>query len=131
MQNDFLLSINFDEAIKKKDYDIVNKIAKGHGIRSSKTGNEFNFYSFATKYCSWHDQINYPIFDRYIDLVLKIYNSKYKYNLDSNFRNYQNLIEVLNLFRITHKLENYSFKEIDKFLWYLGKDEIVNRRKVK
>lgn len=126
-----ILSLNFDDAIKQKDYNIVNRIAKGHGIKSSKTGNEFNFYSFATKYCSWHDQINYPIFDRYIDLVLKIYNSKNKYVTDKNFRNYQNLIEVLNSFRIKHKLENYSLKEIDKFLWYLGKEEITNKHKTK
>jgi hypothetical protein len=120
-----IITQNFDEAIREKDYGIVNRIALGHGIESSRTGKGYNFYSFATKYCSWHDQYNFPIFDRYIDFVLKEYNTENDYVSDHNFRKYENLVEALTIFRIKHNLERYSLKEIDKFLWLLGQ-EILN-----
>jgi len=117
-------TLNFDEAILKTDYSIVNRIATGHGIKPFKKGGdekkEYIFYSFATKYCSWHDQFNFPIFDSNIDLVLRKYNVENKYVSEGNFRNYENLVNTLKSFRNKHNLKNYSLKEIDKFLWYLG-----------
>ena len=119
----------FDCAINSKDYSIVNRIALGHGIKSSKTNKEFNFYSFATKYCSWHDQNSFPLFDKNILLTLSLYNKQYQYNVNNDFKNYNNLVKTIQVFIKEHKLEMYSLKEIDKFLWYLGKDYFNKKKK--
>ena len=43
-------------------------------IQTIKIGNKIkHFYSFATKYCSHHNQIEYPIFDSYVDTILCFY----------------------------------------------------------
>ena len=125
-----ILQQDFDKAIENKDYSIVNRVATGHKIKSSRTYKEYNFYSFATKYCNWHDQSSFPLFDRYIDLVLINYNHKNQYTKETNFRVYENLINVLMIFRTTHKLDKYSFKELDKFLWYLGKKSFKKDEKI-
>ena len=45
--------LGIDNALKVGEPFVVNRIAVGHGIRSSKTNKELNFYSFATKYCNF------------------------------------------------------------------------------
>lgn len=117
-----ILRIEFDSKIKKMSTSIVDDIASGHGIVNSKNGKEFRFYSFATKYCSWHCQTEYPIFDTYIEFVLKNYNHKNVYTSDNNFKDYNNFKNTILLFRKKHSLEEFSLKQIDKFLWQLGKD---------
>ena len=47
--------LNIDIQLKRGDPTLVNRIASGHGIVSSRTNRELNFYSFATKYCNWHN----------------------------------------------------------------------------
>ena len=36
-------------------------------------GKEKYFYSFASKYCSHHNQLDFPIYDSYVHKVLKYY----------------------------------------------------------
>lgn len=55
---------NLDERLKKFSPNLIGEIAKGHGIPS--IAKEKNFYSFATKYCSFHNPNEYPIYDSYI-----------------------------------------------------------------
>ena len=50
--------LNIDEQLSHDNEELVNHIA--HGISDGK---EFNVFSFATKYCSFHRPSNYPIFD--------------------------------------------------------------------
>ena len=47
--------LNIDIQLKRGDPTLVNRFALGHGINSSRTNRELNFYSFATKYCNWHN----------------------------------------------------------------------------
>ncbi|UTW70364.1 hypothetical protein KHA80_07545 [Anaerobacillus sp. HL2] len=35
-----------------------------------------NFYSFATKYCSHHNPLDYPIYDSYVDEVLRHFRNR-------------------------------------------------------
>ena len=39
-------SLNIDTSLLQSDYSIVHKIAVGHSIKSKKTTNDYNFYSF-------------------------------------------------------------------------------------
>jgi hypothetical protein len=117
-------SLKIDIALSKKDYSIVHKIAVGHSIKSKKTTNDYNFYSFATKYCSWHMRATFPIYDKYIDSIIKIYNKNYKYEKTIDLKKYENLVSIIDKFKIFHNLNNNSITEIDKFLWYLGKETV-------
>lgn len=117
-------SLDIDKFLEEGDLSVVNKIAQGHNIKSKKTLKEFNFYSFATKYCHWHKNNLFPIYDKYIDFTLRVYNKDFKYNKTNNFKNYFTLFSTISEFRLQNKLESKSIKEIDKYLWYLGKKHL-------
>jgi hypothetical protein len=56
--------LDIDSRLKQGDPVLVNEISSGHGIISKKNNKEINFYSFATKYCNWHNRkhpSNYPL----------------------------------------------------------------------
>lgn len=79
-------------------------------------------YSFATKYCNWHNPEKYPIVDRYSKGVLYYYFDK-KYP-QADFNDYGNFCKIFNEFKAQCK-ETFgidSTKELDKFLWKFGKE---------
>lgn len=105
---------DFDNRIKKIDSNLVNNIASDHGINNKR------LYSFATKYCSWHN-MDYPIYDGYIERLLikylKIKNIEFNAN---DFKDYDKFIQIIDKFRNAYTLK-YSIKELDKFLWMYAK----------
>lgn len=111
--------LNIDDRLEKSDPTLVEDI-----MQIELYDKKRKFYSFASKYCSHHKPLDYPIFDRYVEKVLKQYR-----NQDSffSFKNddleiYLKFKEIILHFRKYYKLENYSIKEIDKFLWQIGKE---------
>lgn len=112
--------IDVDQLIKKGDLDIVNKIAKV----KMRGGNTKNFYSFATKYCSFHNPNKYPIYDSYLEKVLMHFKredsfSKFKkYDL----KKYSEYKRVLLDFIDFYDLGKISLKDLDRYLWQLGKE---------
>ena len=61
-----ILDLDIDERLKKGDISLVNEIANNKIANKEK-----NFYSFASKYCSHHNQDEYPIYDSYVDQMLR------------------------------------------------------------
>jgi hypothetical protein len=49
-----------DAALSDGEPEVVDRIAK---VTISSSGKQRGFWSFATKYCSWHNQASYPIWD--------------------------------------------------------------------
>jgi hypothetical protein len=85
-----------------------------------------NYYSFATKYCSWHNPDAYPIYDTRVDECLWSYKKQDghqdgypKFHRQDLFE-YPTLREVVTQFRNFYKLGSFNFKAIDKFLWLQG-----------
>lgn len=120
-----ILKLNIDEVIKAGDANLVNAIASGHGIASKKSenGKEISFYSFATKYCSWSNNSQYPIFDSFIEKVLMNYkNQKLLDFKNDDLKNYPKFKNIIDSFKDTFDLKEFSYKEIDKFLWKFGKE---------
>lgn len=116
-------TLNIDEEIEKGNPDVVCQIATGHNIRSKKFNTEINFYSFATKYCNWHNSDDYAIYDSFVDKVLMAYKhednfSDFKHTDLKNFRLFKRIILD---FIASYGLTKYNLKEIDKFLWIYGK----------
>lgn len=114
-----ILSLNIDERLKNKDLSVVNDIAK-----LSINGKDKNFYSFATKYCSHHMPTVYPIYDSFVEKVLLYFKKQDKF-MDfrkEDLKVYDKFIEVLIAFRKFYQIETFSLKDIDRYLWQLGKE---------
>src|SRR5690242_2547310 len=72
----YIQGLDVDDEIRTGNPKIVNRIALGHGIRNKKNNKEINFYSFATKYCNWHNQEQYAIYDSFVEKVLIAYRNR-------------------------------------------------------
>lgn len=92
----------------------------------------WNFYSFASKYCSHHNPEEYPIYDSYVDEVLWYFRNlcnseKSEKPSFSNFKrkdlkDYVKFKGIILEFRDYYGLTNFTLKQIDQYLWQLGKE---------
>lgn len=117
--------LNIDDELNKGNPKAVDNIAKGHKIIRSKTNKEIFFYSFATKYCNWHNQEKYAIYDSFVERVLMAYKKQDKfYDFTNNdLRDFPKFRNVIKKFAEYYGLENHKLKDIDKFLWIYGKEK--------
>jgi hypothetical protein len=80
----------------------------------------YNF-SFATKYCSWHNRTAYPIWDSRVDKYLwrlqKQDNFAPFFTRNAHLWDYPKFVEVMCAFREFYALDSFTFKDTDKFLW--------------
>lgn len=114
-----IYSLNIDERLERKDETLVNDIAT-----VTIKGKRKRFYSFATKYCSHHFPKDFPIYDRYVEKVLMYFNKQDSF---VNFRredlkDYLKFKDILIQFRRFYNIEEYSLKDIDRYIWQLGKN---------
>lgn len=114
-----ILKLKIDERLKEGDTNLVNDIAK-----MKISGKEKNFYSFATKYCSHHNPNEYPIYDSYVEKVLMHFKKKDKFAIfqKADLKNYTNYKQVLIQFKKFYNINEYNLKELDRYLWLLGKE---------
>lgn len=120
-----IVNLSIDERLKAGDLSLVNDIA----TVKMESGDEKNFYSFATKYCSHHQPLNYAIYDSYVEKVLKYYRNIdgfSKFN-DNELKQYSVFCKVLLDFQSFYHLEAYNLKELDRYLWQLGKDKFPKK----
>lgn len=99
--------------------EAVNLIAK-----VSIRGKGFWFLSFATKYCSWQNPSAYPIFDKNVYACLRFYREQdafAKFALKDLWE-YPVLFEAVTAFRRFYGLEQFNFKDLDKFLYQHGEE---------
>lgn len=118
-----ILSLNIDDRLKKGDPSLVDDIAK-----VSINNKDKYFYSFASKYCSHHNQLDFPIYDSYVHKVLKYYRNVdrfFEFN-ESDLKVYSKFKDILIHFRSFYKLDKYNLKELDKYLWQFGKEYFPN-----
>ena len=114
-----ILALDIDEDIRHGEPDVVDRIA-----RVTISGKQRNNYSFATKYCSFHNPSAYPIYDSFVDGLLASYQKQDDFSRfnSAELKNYQRFKQVLNDFREFYGLTDVSFKELDIFLWLYGKE---------
>lgn len=116
-----ILNLKIDDRLHAGDVTLVNDIAK---VKMAN-GTIRNFYSFATKYCSHHVPLDFPIYDSYVDRLLHYFRDEDGFFRFSNddLKSYINFKNILFEFRKYYKLEKYNLKDIDKYLWQLGKQK--------
>ena len=85
---------------------------------------EKNLYSFATKYCSHHNPLDYPIYDSYVDEVLRFFRNRDSFSdfQDGDLKDYIKFKGILIDFRAFYSLNKYNLKQTDQYVWLLGKD---------
>ena len=114
-----ILSLNIDSRLNAGDVNLVKDIQYVQYDKGFK-----NFYSFATKYCSHHKPLEYPIYDSYVDLVLRHFRKSDQFSnfVDSDLKDYPKFKNILLDFQSFYGLNDYNLKQIDQYLWLLGKD---------
>lgn len=118
-----ILQLDIDHSLNVGNPYIVNQIAIGHGIVSTRNSKEINFYSFATKYCNWHNREQYAIYDSFVERVLLAYKKKDSFSKfkQSDLREFPKFKQIIYDFINFYHLNGHDLKEIDKFLWMYGK----------
>ena len=114
-----ILQLDIDPLLLAGAREAVDRIAHvrlGRKVR--------NNYSFATKYCAWHNPVAYPIYDSFVDQMLWGY---HKQDTFAAFQrqalwDYREFKRVLARFREYYGLSAFSPRDIDKFLWLAGKE---------
>ncbi|MBR2404798.1 MAG: hypothetical protein IKA95_03995 [Clostridia bacterium] len=119
-----ILHLQIDERLSVGDETLVDDIKKVR-IKSKV----MNFYSFATKYCSHHNPVDFPIYDSYVDVVLRHFRMVDGFSVFSSddLKNYSRFKSILIDFRKYYELENYNLKQIDQYLWLLGKEYFAKK----
>lgn len=114
-----ILALNIDDRLAKGWEGLVDEIQT-----VVIGGKEKHFYSFATKYCSHHNEKDYPIYDSYVDEVLRYFRTRDRFArfYNEELKVYARFKELLITFRTFYGLDQFSLKEVDKYLWQLGKD---------
>lgn len=133
--------------------EIIESIAKCKLEKTIKDKNKvvtINPYSFATKYCFHHNQNAFRIYDSFVREVLVFFNNgksdtSNKFAdmpselvgtnffgaklIDTKLRkleNYDTFLKAIDRFAEFYGLENENTRDLDHFLWILGKE---NRQK--
>ena len=107
-----ILSVkDLDKRLKAGDIKLVRELG------NVKIGdNKRYFYSFATKYCSHHNPIAFPIYDSYVEKVLVYFNKVDKFSSfkTKDLKDYRKFKGILLDFQRYYKLERFYLKEIDQ-----------------
>lgn len=117
-----IVDLGIDERLKMGDASLVTEIQRG-------SGNNRRYYSFATKYCSHHQPLEYPIYDSYVHTVLRYFGRRDEFSIfsDLDLKEYKRFKKILMAFQSFYGLGDYSLKEIDKYIWQLGKDYFLKK----
>jgi len=112
-----ILGLGIDPPLAAGTFEIVDKIAT---LEASKR----RHYSFATKYCAWHRPDVFPIYDNLVDRLLWRYQRHYHFAKfrQEHLRDYARYVAVVRAFKKHFDLEQVTFNQLDKFLWYYAKE---------
>ncbi|MGP8247781.1 MAG: hypothetical protein ACLQVN_25120 [Bryobacteraceae bacterium] len=108
-----------DSALDAGSPELVDRIA----MVTVPGKKDRKYFSFATKYCSWHKPESYPIWDANVERYLGCLQKQTGFARDfdvNGYWDYPRFREVMTAFRERYDLGSFGFKEIDKFLWLYG-----------
>ena len=122
-----ILYLNIDSRLTGGGKALVNDIALVNTGSKKR-----NFYSFASKYCSHHQPEACPIYDSYVDKMLRYYRKVDKFSKFSNsdLKSYPKFIGVLEALREFYNVSTYTLRQLDVFLWLAGKEYLPKNYKL-
>jgi hypothetical protein len=115
-----IVTLNIDPLLDQGELAAVERIYNCPPLKM--------YYSFATKFCSWHNPTAYPIYDGNVDKYLWSYKKQDGF---ANFHHqdlgyYEKFVAIVTAFRNHYRLSCFTFKQLDKFL-YLSGGEILTK----
>ena len=121
-----IVNLKIDERLRNGDITLVNQIQQ-----IAMSGKIRNFYSFASKYCSHHNAEDFPIYDSYVEQVLFYFQKVHQFSKFKlkDLKDYTTFKNVLIDFRDHYGLSRYSLKQIDQYIWQLGKEYFPKKYK--
>ena len=120
----YIANQKIDADLHTGDLRVVDKIRTGHGVRRKGTDTEINFYSFATKYCGFHNPDKYPLFDSNVKRALRYFkkhNPEFTFN-NTDLRVYKAFVDIIQRFQKVFAIQVFSFRDIDKYLYLVGRE---------
>ena len=117
-----IYDLNIDQRLSNGDQSLVNEIAL---VTVDPRKKPRNLFSFATKYCSHHFPKSYSIYDNFVEKTLVHFKKEdnffqfYNYEL----KIYPKYHAVLKHFIRHYGLERFDRKQIDMYLWQVGKEK--------
>jgi hypothetical protein len=71
----------------------------------------------------------FPIYDSYVEKILKYFKQKDKFYdfKNEDLKTYHKFREILVAFQTFYELKDYNIKDIDRYLWQLGKRNFPNK----
>ena len=123
-----IVNLGIDSDLERGDDGLVNRISK---MEFPPKAIRYN-YSFATKYCSWHNPSAYPIYDsRAYEYLRHLMRHECLDRFPENdWGVYPKFKRMIEGFQERYRLGNFTFKEIDKFLFLQG-SMLLDRKKDK
>ena len=123
---DMVKNINneeFNKLVKEGNPDAVDKIRY---VEVNKDGKKIDYYSFATKYCSFCNPDKYPIYDRNVEYVLRYLKDVEGFESFklTDLKKYKTFIDLIDTLKEKYKL-SCNYKDLDHYLWGAG-DIIIN-----
>lgn len=113
-----IVELKIDAALGRGDEGLVEEIAN-----LTRDGRHQRNYSFATKYCNWHKQDLFPIYDSRVDECLWLMRRRgwiEDFKRQDLYYSYPKLKSVVTGFRGSFGPGKFTYKEIDKFLFVEG-----------
>ena len=106
---------DIDLRLQKGDECLVNEIANVAELGK-------NFYSFATKFCSHHNEADFAIYDSYVEKMLCYFQKRDRFGnfKKDDLKNYATFKKALNDFKAFYALD-CNLKQLDMYLWQAGK----------
>lgn len=117
-----ILSLQIDSLLEQANAQLVNDIAS-----VNFRGQEKNYYAFASRYCNYHDQDSYPIYDQLMVAILKLYFKRIREStLDpQELMDYPSFKKLMREFVLSFHIPVFNYRELDKFIWVYGQEVIV------
>lgn len=120
-----ILKKNIDDKLREGSPELVDEITHIEIDRKIR-----NNYSFASKYCHWHQPEMYPLYDSYVDNLLWQYQKQDKFMVfkQTELRQYPRYKQIIEAFKSHYGLSQFKSKDLDKFLWGYGKVLIESKQ---
>ena len=119
-----ITGLGIDEALAAGKSAVTDDIINCHELKEK-------YFSFASKFCSWHNPAAYPIYDRNVDECLWYYNGRYHFTTYNRGNySYVEFVGIVSALRNFFRLNEVTFKQLDKALWRLG-DQLLTEKTAK
>lgn len=121
-----------DAMIQARKLEAVDFIRHDHGIKT-KSEKDRDFYSFATKYCSFHNPAHFPIWDNLVSDLIYQWNKYYEWDKSlthAKLHEYPVFTTIIKSILKYLSDRNLTVKTLDMGLWIIGKYVFRYRKNV-